>query len=268
MPIRCLVTDLDGTLLDRDKNLPAGAESFFQELSRCGVHIVVATARPPRSARRFHTALSSCRPLICYNGAGVYDYTTESFLQHHGMDRKLADEVCRMVLEFDGLTSISFEVMDRGFFMPCETGADPRVTGTAQDGFLPEPIESLEAVSGRFITKIMPYLPAGGVGRMYAHVRECFGDRLSVFYNDDHLLEICTAGVDKAVSLQRLLESWGIGWDHVAAAGDNLNDLEMLRRAAFAVATTDSPEVVRSVADVVAVDPAGVIRALEELVKG
>lgn len=51
--IQAILLDLDGTLLSSDKSI---SPRNFQAVKRCfdsGIHIIIATARPPRAANQF-----------------------------------------------------------------------------------------------------------------------------------------------------------------------------------------------------------------------
>ncbi|MBP1996261.1 HAD family hydrolase [Paenibacillus eucommiae] len=51
--IQAIVLDLDGTLLGSDKSI---SPRNYQAVKKCfdsGIHIIIATARPPRAANQF-----------------------------------------------------------------------------------------------------------------------------------------------------------------------------------------------------------------------
>ena len=56
---------------------------------------------------------------------------------------------------------------------------------------------------------------------------------------------------DKFETFRKLLAETGLGTGQCAYMGDDLVDLPVMRRVAFAVAVPDSPELVRSHADYV-----------------
>ena len=67
--IQAIVLDLDGTLLGSDKSI---SPRNYQTVKRCydsGIHIIVATARPPRAANQFVKNFPFVDYLVYYNGA-------------------------------------------------------------------------------------------------------------------------------------------------------------------------------------------------------
>ncbi len=64
-----------------------------------------------------------------------------------------------------------------------------------------------------------------------------------------HVLEIFANGVDKWRGLTWLAEERGIAHEQIAAIGDEVNDLSMVRQAGCGIAMTNAVEPLRDVAD-------------------
>ena len=71
MNIKMIVTDLDGTLLRKDKTISDYTKSVFNKCHENGFLIVFATARPERATRQWQTGNSSCCYVIANNGATI-----------------------------------------------------------------------------------------------------------------------------------------------------------------------------------------------------
>ncbi len=72
--IKAVVLDLDGTLLDRDHKLSAINKKTVIETGLTGRKIILASGRSFRSLTQFASELNISGPLVCYNGAAVYNY--------------------------------------------------------------------------------------------------------------------------------------------------------------------------------------------------
>ncbi|WP_442951556.1 HAD family hydrolase [Paenibacillus sp. GYB004] len=59
--IQAIVLDLDGTLLDSSKSISPRNYDAVKQCFEAGIHVIVATARPPRVAKRFVKRSSICR---------------------------------------------------------------------------------------------------------------------------------------------------------------------------------------------------------------
>jgi hydroxymethylpyrimidine pyrophosphatase-like HAD family hydrolase len=86
-------------------------------------------------------------------------------------------------------------------------------------------------------------------------------------FSKANYLEIIPLGTNKAEALGQLIASLGLDLSQLAAIGDGLNDLEMLREAGLGIAMGNAPAAVQSVADWVTNtnDQAGVAQAVRRL---
>jgi Cof subfamily protein (haloacid dehalogenase superfamily) len=67
-----IVLDLDGTLLRSDKSISDVTVEYLLKLNNCGIRIIIATARPPRSVYNYIPDELSYYEIIFYNGALVH----------------------------------------------------------------------------------------------------------------------------------------------------------------------------------------------------
>ena len=71
--VALVVSDVDGTLLDPDKNLSPGAPAAVKRLQQAGIRFTIASARPPRLTGHLLRDLHICEPSACFNGALLID---------------------------------------------------------------------------------------------------------------------------------------------------------------------------------------------------
>lgn len=72
-----------------------------------------------------------------------------------------------------------------------------------------------------------------------------YGDSLSIYRSAPFFIEVMAQGIDKAVSLQALIERLGIKRDEVISFGDGYNDLSMIEFAKFGVAMANAVDEVK-----------------------
>ena len=80
-------------------------------------------------------------------------------------------------------------------------------------------------------------------------VKAALGKNFSVYRSEPFFLEILPRGIDKAQSLERLLEVSGLSREQMIACGDGYNDLSMIRYAGLGVAMENAVLPVRKAAD-------------------
>jgi hydroxymethylpyrimidine pyrophosphatase-like HAD family hydrolase len=85
-----------------------------------------------------------------------------------------------------------------------------------------------------------------------------------------HVMEIFAPGVDKWTGIRQMMADWRLTAEQVAAIGDDINDLELVREAGLGVAMANAIEAVKAVADVHtgSHDEDGVAQFIDRLLDG
>src|SRR5208283_4661881 len=78
--VALVISDIDGTLLDDNKQLTPGAPRAVLRLYDAGIRFTMASARPPRMAHELVRELHVCEPFACFNGALIVGHD-ETVLQ-------------------------------------------------------------------------------------------------------------------------------------------------------------------------------------------
>ena len=94
-----------------------------------------------------------------------------------------------------------------------------------------------------------------------------FEDTLSIYRSTPFFIEVMGKNIDKAASLQRLIEHLGIKQDEVICFGDGYNDLTMIKFAGLGVAMANSVDDVKKHANYVTLsnDEEGIYECLKIL---
>ncbi len=80
-------------------------------------------------------------------------------------------------------------------------------------------------------------------------VKAAMGRDFSVYRSEPYFLEVMPKGIDKARSLERLLQTIGLAREEMIACGDGYNDLTMINYAGLGVAMENAVLPVRKAAD-------------------
>jgi hydroxymethylpyrimidine pyrophosphatase-like HAD family hydrolase len=73
-----------------------------------------------------------------------------------------------------------------------------------------------------------------------------FNDFYEIIFSNSYLLELTAKGADKGSSVLRVAKLMGIEQSHIYCAGDNQNDLPMLRISAIPFAPANASEKVKT----------------------
>ena len=89
---------------------------------------------------------------------------------------------------------------------------------------------------------------------------------MGVYRSEPYFLELVPKGIDKAQSLQVLLDKLEMKKEEMIACGDGFNDLSMIRFAGLGVAMSNAQPPVKEVADYITLsnDEEGVAHVVEK----
>jgi Cof subfamily protein (haloacid dehalogenase superfamily) len=264
-PVRLIATDLDGTLLRADGTISLYSRQILRRVAELAP-VVLVTARPPRLAKLLARVVGVEGPVICCNGALVYDTVTDAVVMHSPIsapDARRLVEALRAVLPgicfaFELETKYACEPHYRALALTAGTFADEEeaLIGDALD---------LCATS---VTKLIARHSDHEASALLEALDTAIGQTFTTTYSGTTFIEISATGVDKATALAAICAQRGIDREAVIAFGDMRNDLPMLRWAGHAVAVANAhPEVLAAVSEVTDSNANdGVARALERLV--
>lgn len=258
------LSDLDGTLLDREACLPLRDAEKINRLTAEGVRISFATARTVRSVAAILSAvdfsLPGCAPVALMNGTMIRDMRAGRYLAVEKIPREAALPILSALDEAGAepfVYTVDAENPVRG---------DPLVTSyrrlanEAMRRFRDERIEKYGKPFLRFTSpedlpgEIVYFCVLGGEARIRAAsaaVGAVAGIR-QTFYADAYqpdvwYLEIFPETASKKRAVEFLREA--VGADRVVAFGDNRNDLPMFEAADTAVAVSSAQPEVLAAAD-------------------
>ena len=96
-----------------------------------------------------------------------------------------------------------------------------------------------------------------------------FHSQLNIYLSEPFFLEIMPQRIDKAHSLQKLLNSIGLTADAMICCGDGYNDLTMIEYAGLGVAMENAQPLVKESADFITKsnDEDGVLHVINEFMR-
>lgn len=250
MAIRLIVTDIDGTLLNRQGEVTPRVRAALAELERRGVAVVLSTARPPRTLLKLYADLSLRTPLIAYNGAMGYDMEAGRVLFHHALARPVAQTVFRVVTEIAPDLSIGLELADEWHVNRIDPQLAARIAaGIVEVAPTVSDLGEVLAATPREISKLYFWAPAEVRAEMESRLEQMGLDhQVSVTSSYPGFVEVMAAGVNKGAALRAMAAIMGVPADQVLALGDEENDIPALLAAGIGVAMGNASEQVKAAA--------------------
>ncbi|MFV8829214.1 Cof-type HAD-IIB family hydrolase [Alkalihalobacterium sp. APHAB7] len=219
--VKAIVLDLDGTLLDKSGVVSRRNKDYLLEQKEQGVKIILATGRPINMTVAIHEQLQLNTPMICLNGAVVYDREIQQVVNDEPMGNHLVDEV------YDKVT-------DHAELIISHTSKYNYQVHSKQGNSLFDMwgLANEDVCKDEPILKIMVDFESPRIARDLASQ---INPQLQIINWGDSV-EITKKPVTKWHSLKRILDEYGIDPKETAAFGDGPNDVEMLRNVGIGVA--------------------------------
>ncbi|HXV62414.1 MAG TPA: HAD family hydrolase [Vicinamibacteria bacterium] len=275
MHYRLVAIDLDGTLLDSAKRIPADNLSAIEEISGAGIAVAVVSGRRFSSLRRLLAPLQPAY-VVANSGAIVREGLEGAILRRRMLPRAAACEILRFAREFPMEPVVHDGPNGEGHIILRSSARDlpslKRYLGERQpnaqwvDDFrlLRDPVQigftdGVDSIRA-FEKALRHALAPRGLG--FATARTEYADE------DFALLDVLSEEATKAVALEFLASHLGITLEETIAIGDNWNDVEMLERAGLGIVMGNASSALRAhgLATTSTNDDAGVAEAIRRYV--
>lgn len=271
MNYRLLALDLDGTLLDSRMLIRKETLAALELVRARGVQVMIVTGRHHVAAYPYWHQLGLDSPVICCNGAYVYDYRTRSILTGSPLSRRQATMLLELVREYRIFAmvyddrSMAYETMNVRLanLLAWSETLHPELRPAI------ERVDSFERMvqEARAIWKFTTASDDSAALESFARdVEQRLG--LECDWSGHQLLDITHTGNSKGHRLAQWIAEQGVAREEVLAIGDHHNDLTMLRLAGMGVAMGNGVAEIRACADWVtgSNDGDGIVDALQRFV--
>jgi Cof subfamily protein (haloacid dehalogenase superfamily) len=246
--------DIDGTLLDEDKNLPQSTIKALEQLKKNGVFVAIATGRAPFMFENIRKELD-IDSYVCFNGQLVV-FENEVIYENPLNE----EELHRLYLH-------SKENGHPLLFMNEST----MKSSVSHHPFIEESMRSLKFPHPELDDKF--YLN----NRIFQSLIFCEDREVHLYVSDfsefqfvrwhPYSADVLPAGGSKAEGIKKMIERIGFDIKDVYAFGDGLNDVEMLRAVGTGVAMGNAVDEAKAQANFVTRDVSmeGIWFGLKEL---
>lgn len=226
-PFRAIISDLDGTLLNRDHKIGHFTIETLSKLANLGIDIYFATGRNLPDVKHIINKVNvSEAMLVTSNGARANFLTGEQVLNHH-IPESLAFEL--MQIPFDNTRICLNSYQGDEWFINREI---EQLKKYHRDSGFSYQVVDFTKHHGKQTEKIFFIgKTLEDVQSIENHIRQKFGEQVYIAYSAPQCLEIMNKGVSKANALTELTQLRGYTLSDCIAFGDGLNDLEMLSQA-------------------------------------
>ncbi|ABD89210.1 Cof-type HAD-IIB family hydrolase [Rhodopseudomonas palustris] len=246
--IALVISDVDGTLVTKDKRLTEAAQKAVARLRGAGIGFTVTSSRPPVGMRMLVDPLGLDLPMGPFNGSSIVD-PQFAVLEQHRIPATAAAISLKVLAEFAidaWLFTTDHWFVDRldGDYVAHEQGtiqADP----TAVDDFSPYLDQACKIVGST--------TDAALLARCEQAMQQALGTQALAVRSQSYYLDITPPGQDKGSFVRAMARRLGITTDAIATIGDMQNDLAMFKTSGLPIAMGNAtPDVQRQARHVTA----------------
>ena len=271
--IKLVASDLDGTLLNKNKEITPRLFSALKKLDELGIYFVPSTGRPFGTVPQAIKELPFLKYVITSNGATIYDAVEQKNIIENYLTPEAVDAVIEIARELPVITE---------YFIEGKAYIAKKVYDDLSPFNLTEshvtyiknsrtPVEDFWNEMKRNNTVLE------NINLVFAdmELRKETWNRLkalglaSVTAATTKNIEITSLYATKAKALEKLCEVLGFTRENVLAMGDGDNDMPMIQFAGIGVAMANGEKHIKQAADIIADDcnDFGAAKILEQIIE-
>ena len=256
MDIKLLVLDVDGTLLNSNREMSERTVKTLKKVQQNGVRIALATGRPTYGVLPFAKAIDldfNDGFIISYNGAKVLEASTGKVLFERTIDPKMVPYLEKQA-ERSGCVLAYYENDE---VVATDTD-NPHIVDEAQMNnmalrhvdSIAEAMSHLEDDKDTWPTELILVNDDEQVlNGMDEYLQRHLNGVMDTIHSNPYYLEVVGYQVGKSHAMSALVQKLGISMKEVMALGDGRADINMLQMAGIGIAMGNAPEEVKRCAD-------------------
>jgi len=247
-----LASDFDNTLLYTEEALRFGGpvpplpernREALEYFMAQGGRFAIATGRALAAFIRYAGLVPMNAPGVVCNGAAIYDFEKGEYLETAMLDAAARERGQAVLDRFPGVAAEAYHIDNvihvvhpNNISRQHEHITKAALTEAPALLDVPLPLgKLLFEAEHEVLEKVLDYIAAQGWEKDY-----------ELIFSVSHLLEMTTRGANKGGMVRRLAARLGVSMEHVYCAGDEANDISMLRIAARGFAPANCAPAVRA----------------------
>ena len=239
--IALVVSDVDGTMVTKEKVLTDAARAAVQKLRDAGIGFTITSSRPPVGMRFLVEPLGITLPIGPFNGSSIVDGELKVITQHLIPQAAAARAI--EVLEQYGVDPWIF-TNDEWLIKRNDGIYVPREQSTIQHD--PVIVDHFTPYLGRVCKVVGASDDFPLLERCEAAMQQALGDSAVAVRSQNYYLDITPPGQNKGTFVAAMAKRLNIPLDAIATIGDMQNDLPMFKVSGLSVAMGNATDDVKA----------------------
>lgn len=244
--------DIDGTILNHDKEIPFSTKEAIKELQNKNVHVAIATGRAPFMFKDIRDELN-INTFVSLNGQYA-EFEGEAVHKH-----ALNPEQLQLFTEKANTLEIPLVYLNNET-MKASKHAHPHILEAMTSIKMEHPEVQSDFYKDRDIFQVLLFCEE----HKERELTNGF-DHFNFIRWHDYSSDVLPIGGSKAIGIQQMVNHLGIDMKNVFAFGDGLNDLEMIEKVGTGIAMGNAVDPLKKLANHVTtnVDEDGILKGLK-----
>lgn len=251
MDRKLIAIDLDGTTLNNNSQISTETKQTLQRAVADGHIVSIATGRSFRTSALFYQQLDLDTPMVNFNGAWCHH--PKDIHWKNGYHKQLEREVALSLIPLNRYSMINLISAESKDYVYVDREADHPYNVSS-------PLEPLKTVP--FTKEYLTEKPTSvniftedehSIPFLQEKIVDRYGEDVEVrtWGGPTPTLEIVSAGIQKAMGVEKIADHYNISRENIIAFGDEANDFEMIQYAGHGVVMKNGINGLKEVSDAI-----------------
>ncbi len=238
--IRLVISDVDGTLVTKDKRITPAAADAVRVLRERGIAFSVTSSRPPFGMRMLFDPLDLQLPIGPFNGSSLVNRDL-SVVEQHTIPR---DAVKSSIAMFEDYGVDVWMFTNRQWLIRRDDGQyvahEQKTIATA-----PEMISDVEPHLDGICKLVGVSADFDLLAKCEKELQPALGKAAHAARSQNYYLDVTPPGFDKGTFVEAMSRRLDIPLQNIATIGDMTNDLPMFRQSGVSFAMGNASDTVK-----------------------
>jgi hypothetical protein len=242
---KIIFLDIDGTLTNSQKVITQPTLNALLKAQEMGITLAIASGRPDMGILSIAKQLrldTFGGYMLSFNGARVRNLKTNELIYQNSLPLesfrlayKLSKQYDLKIIAYNDENIISEVASNKYMDIEAKITTMPiKVVPNMVEYIDYNPPKCLILGDAEYLATVEP------------EIKSAMGDLANVYRSEPFFIEVVPTGIDKAVSIQTLIDHLGIELSQTMAFGDGFNDISMIDYVACGVAMSNACDEVKA----------------------